>query len=207
VISLNWSELQWDAWGESLDGYGEMGNALKENRLRYGLTFAEGTEVLCRTLANWQPQLVISTQDLDQFIHLSKSFTVTTLLQERQQGQTMHTRPEMETTYVAPGNELERQIAQIWEQLLGIERIGIHDNFFDLGGNSLIGIDLITHLRGALDIKDLPTYVLFEAPSISTMASYLAQSQKAAGDEKTRERSAKRSESLKQRMQGSRRSR
>ncbi len=212
VISLNWSEWQWNAWGESVANFGELGNFLRENRRRYGLTFAEGMEALERALSCRQAQLLISAQALDQLIHLSKSLSQAGLWQEKdqeQQSKTKHPRPELASSYVAPGNTMERQIAKIWEELLGFEQIGIQDNFFDLGGNSLIGINLISRLRTMFNIEDLPTYILFEAPSISAMASHLSLSRKQpiTSDDKTRERSNKRRESLKQRMHEPRKTR
>ena len=49
-------------------------------------------------------------------------------------------RPELERTFVAPLTSIEQQLAQIWSQVLGIEQIGVHDNFFDLGGDSILAI-------------------------------------------------------------------
>jgi hypothetical protein len=58
------------------------------------------------------------------------------------------TRPELEAVYVAPRTPIEAQLAEIWAKLLGLEKVGIHDNFFDLGGHSL----LIT--QGASMVRD-----------------------------------------------------
>ena len=48
-------------------------------------------------------------------------------------------RPELEAAYVAPRTEVEHSIAAVWQEVLGIDQVGIHDNFFNLGGHSLIG--------------------------------------------------------------------
>jgi hypothetical protein len=208
VLSLNWSEWQWNSWGDSTEHLGELGTFLRENRRRYGLTFAEGMEALERALSCQQAQLLITAQDLNQLIQLSKNLGGAAGQPEKAQDQPKHPRPELADSYVAPGNALEREIASIWEELLGFEQIGIHDNFFDLGGNSLIGMNLISQLRNALHIAELPSHILFEAPSISAMARYLSSQQTpTTGQEKTRERSARRNESLKHRMQEPRRTR
>ena len=55
-------------------------------------------------------------------------------------------RPELPTPYEAPRDDRERAIAGLWTHLLGVERIGVHDNFFDLGGHSL----LVARLRPGL---------------------------------------------------------
>ncbi len=51
-------------------------------------------------------------------------------------------RPELETDYAAPGTSIESALADVWQTVLGLERVGIHDNFFDLGGDSVVGIQL-----------------------------------------------------------------
>jgi acyl transferase domain-containing protein len=79
---------------------------------------------------------------------------------------------EAETALVAqaddaPGNEVERVIVNIWQDLFGIERVGIHDNFFDLGGNSLLAIQIITQIRKAFEIE-LPMSSFFtETPTVA----------------------------------------
>jgi acyl transferase domain-containing protein len=86
---------------------------------------------------------------------------------------TCRPRPTLEVPYVAPSNALQQQLATLWAQTLGIEQVGIHDNFFDLGGNSLMGVKLVISLRAMLGNEELPVYVLYEAPSISVLADYL----------------------------------
>jgi len=108
---------------------------------------------------------------------------------------------------VAPKSELERRIATFWEELLGITQVGINDNFFELGGNSLVGIDLIGRLRKELNLEPLPAYVLYEAPTVATMARYLEQGKTNEAVEMRFERGEKRRESLKQRMSEARRTR
>jgi FkbH-like protein len=78
-------------------------------------------------------------------------------------------RPNLLVEYVAPGNGLERSIANIWQKVLGIEKVGIHDNFFEIGGTSLKGIQLIAQLRREFNTS-IPVASLFERPTISSMA-------------------------------------
>ncbi|MFB2772734.1 thioester reductase domain-containing protein [Pelatocladus sp. BLCC-F211] len=81
----------------------------------------------------------------------------------------LHSRPCLPNNYIAPTNEIEQTIAQIWQKLLGIEQIGIHDNFFDLGGNSLIATQLTSQLLSVFEIE-LPQRCLFEAPTVAKLA-------------------------------------
>jgi acyl transferase domain-containing protein/acyl carrier protein/phospholipid N-methyltransferase len=82
---------------------------------------------------------------------------------------TTHLRPNLKNAYVAPTNEIEEQIAKIFQELLGIQQVGIHDNFFALGGDSLTGTVLVSQLRKCFQLE-LPVRALFEAPSIAELA-------------------------------------
>lgn len=79
----------------------------------------------------------------------------------------LHSRPHLPHPYVAPSTDLERRIAAIWEELLGIEKIGIHDGFYELGGHSLLATQLISRLKDAFPV-DLPLLTIFR--DVSTIA-------------------------------------
>ena len=83
-------------------------------------------------------------------------------------------RPELETVYVAPRSELERSLAEIWQDLLHVEKAGLRDNFFDLGGNSLLVVRAQARLREALG-QDVPIVKLFQYPTISALANFLSE--------------------------------
>jgi amino acid adenylation domain-containing protein len=78
-------------------------------------------------------------------------------------------RPELESAYVAPATEIERTIASIWQAVLRLEKIGIHDNFFEVGGYSLLAIRVISRIRKASQI-DLPLQSFFESPTIAGLS-------------------------------------
>ena len=78
-------------------------------------------------------------------------------------------RPRLDNEYVAPTNDVEQVIAGIWHELLGIDRIGIHDDFFSLGGHSLLATQLVSEVREVFEI-DLPLHKFFEAATISDLA-------------------------------------
>jgi acyl carrier protein len=77
-----------------------------------------------------------------------------------------------QTRYVAPRNEIERAVGDLWGEQLGIADIGVFDNFFELGGHSVLALQLISRLRDAFGI-DLPLDVLFEAPSVAELADLI----------------------------------
>jgi amino acid adenylation domain-containing protein len=78
-------------------------------------------------------------------------------------------RPDLEAVYVAPRTPVEAALAHIWRELLGLERIGAHDDFFDLGGHSLLATRVVSRIRSRLRL-DLPLRRIFEAPTIAELA-------------------------------------
>jgi amino acid adenylation domain-containing protein len=80
-----------------------------------------------------------------------------------------------------PRDELEQQLIQIWERALGVQSLGINDNFFDLGGHSLIALQLFTHIEQIWH-KRLSWGVLFESPTIAELAKIIRQQTAPATD-------------------------
>ncbi|HEX8183843.1 MAG TPA: amino acid adenylation domain-containing protein, partial [Blastocatellia bacterium] len=84
-------------------------------------------------------------------------------------GFSLHARANARNPYVAPSTDTERGIARIWQELLGVEQIGIHDNFFELGGHSLLATQLISRLKKALPIE-MTLRTVYEAPILQELA-------------------------------------
>ena len=82
--------------------------------------------------------------------------------------------PELQITddYVAPSNATEERLCQLWASLLAVEQVGMHDNFFHLGGDSLLAIRLCQQISDALSV-DAPVALLFQYPTIATLAPQL----------------------------------
>jgi amino acid adenylation domain-containing protein len=80
---------------------------------------------------------------------------------------------EWKAPYVGPGNDLERTLATVWEEVLGLEQVGMNDNFFDLGGHSLFLLRVHSKLEAALE-RRIPMMTLFEYPTIRTLTEHLA---------------------------------
>ncbi|CAG0936136.1 surfactin family lipopeptide synthetase A [Thermoflexales bacterium] len=83
-------------------------------------------------------------------------------------------RPDLAMTYVAPRSDLERTIAAIWQEMLHIDNVGIHDNFFERGGHSLLLAQVYNKLRETLK-QDLPLLEMFKYPTIGSLAEHLSQ--------------------------------
>ncbi|MCP4663549.1 MAG: amino acid adenylation domain-containing protein, partial [bacterium] len=86
----------------------------------------------------------------------------------------LHSRPSLPTAYAAPVDELQRGIAEIWQQLLGIAPVGIDDDYFDLGGNSLVGTIMLTRLRRRFGVE-LGLERLFSSPTVAGLAAVIRE--------------------------------
>src|SRR5258708_39877078 len=75
---------------------------------------------------------------------------------------------------VGPRTETEKALAAIWRELLVVEHIGINDDFFDLGGQSLVAIKAVSRIRDTFEVE-LPLRNLFERPTIAGLAEVIDQ--------------------------------
>jgi hypothetical protein len=99
-------------------------------------------------------------------------------------------RPELEAAYIAPGTDLEKALADIWREELGIEHVGVRDNFFDLGGHSLLVVKIQRRIRELLG-SDVPIVTFFQFPTIQVLAANLDASRTDENDRATgRERAS-----------------
>lgn len=83
---------------------------------------------------------------------------------------------DSQTTYIAPRNQIEQQLAEIWQQILGVDAIGIRDNFFELGGHSLLAAKLFWQIEQKFG-QNLPLAILFQLGTIEALAEILNSEQ------------------------------
>jgi aryl carrier-like protein len=88
-----------------------------------------------------------------------------------------HPRGNLSSEYEAPRNDIERLLADIWQQMLGVDRVGIHDNFFELGGDSLLNIQLTATVNRA-GVRMTPKQI-FEHQTIAELAANVGGTPKA----------------------------
>jgi aryl carrier-like protein len=112
------------------------------------------------------------------------------------------TRPALGTDYVAPQSDLERKLALIWQAVLKVEKVGTQDNFFDLGGNSLLIAQAHQRLKTELGMQ-LSLVDLFRYPSIGLLAQWLSQKDDQGSEmqEQVDEEARKRRDALNRRRQ------
>ncbi|HEU4876161.1 MAG TPA: phosphopantetheine-binding protein, partial [Pyrinomonadaceae bacterium] len=85
-------------------------------------------------------------------------------------------RPDLPQAFVAPRAGVQQSLAGIWSDLLGLPQVGIHDNFFDLGGHSLLTTQLISRVRELFKVE-LPLRQVFQQPTIAALAIAIEQEQ------------------------------
>ncbi|ETX03399.1 MAG: polyketide synthase [Candidatus Entotheonella factor] len=169
VVAIDWASWHWDQHFEQLAaGVPQLQEGIKLLRETYGITPDEAGEAFERILSSGQPQIIVSTQDLQTAIEQQNAVTSTNV---SGQLDTVQPAAPLDRDFAAPINETEQRVAAVWQDTFGIEPIGRDDNFFDLGGHSLLAIQLISRLRDALHLDDLPLSSLFESPTVAELAA------------------------------------
>ncbi|MEN8444208.1 MAG: beta-ketoacyl synthase N-terminal-like domain-containing protein, partial [Cyanobacteria bacterium J06555_13] len=163
MASFPWFSINWDAHTEIEPEKNENSNAHTSSQPGWGnaltdfaLTPTEVWQATERILTQAVPgQTIVSKGDLSarhkKWIQPTPhplASPQTADQAENQEG-TSYSRPRLSIAYVAPRNEVEETISTIWQDLLGLEKVGVNDSFFDLGGHSLLAIQVISRLREA----------------------------------------------------------
>jgi NAD(P)-dependent dehydrogenase (short-subunit alcohol dehydrogenase family)/acyl carrier protein len=160
VIAVNW-----DAWRE-------VGMAAAQRLPEgIGITAEQGGKLLEAVLSGPPAaQIVVSSIELDQRLAqlqspaLAQQLVAAPVVKRR-----LHDRPALSTPYAQPQSELEQDLAALWGEFLGLSRIGIHDNLFELGGDSLLAIQLLARVRSAYGVELHPAD-LFKTPTVAALA-------------------------------------
>jgi acyl transferase domain-containing protein/acyl carrier protein len=180
TVAIDWGEWQWDAWTGAAPLDAEIQRRIERQRQTYGLTFEEGLDALTRALASGLPRVVVLTRDFASYQRHSISDVLGGLESfKRESKGRRHSRPALGSPYVAPRTEEEKVLAGIWEELLGIEPIGIEDSFLAMGGHSLLALQVISRVHAELGV-DLPLNVLLESPTIAELAALIVERRPAA---------------------------
>ena len=169
TIVINWDTWQQVGMAVNTEVPPEM-KQWQEDNLQHGLLPTEAVEVFDRILNSGLSQVIVSTQDLARAIEENNNF-----LANYQTKALSTSHQNVSKNYVAPSNEIEKTIAKIWQEVIGLEKIGIHDNFFELGGHSLLAVQVTSRLRETFKL-DLPLRtLLFETPTIAQLAAVIGK--------------------------------
>lgn len=143
-----------------------------QHNLSQGILPAEGAQALLNVLTRAQDtQVIISSLDLQGLI---REVDATAAKLNQQEDETSFARPELDTDYVAPSDDIERTLVGFWQELLGVDQVGVEDSFFDLGGHSLVAVRLFAKIQQVYDV-DYPISILFEAPTVAACADLLRE--------------------------------
>jgi acyl transferase domain-containing protein/thioesterase domain-containing protein len=138
-----------------------------------GITVAEGQEAWKRLRRGSPPvEVVVSSLDMAALVRQADAL-VRGADPGSGEGERFE-RPDLDTPFVAPTDALERELQAIWEELLGVEGLGVDDDFFALGGHSLIAVRLFSRVRASWG-RSYGIGLLFEAPTVRSLAARLRE--------------------------------
>jgi acyl transferase domain-containing protein len=177
--SIPWFSINWDAVKYEDEEQQEKNTPLGATLAELGMTPKEVWDVAQRVLSIGSAgQFIVSPGDLQERLNTwIKRESPDNTANSQEESLSQHSRPNLQTAYVAPSNEIEQTITNIWQELLGIERVGIHDNFFELGGHSLLAVQVTSRLREVFQVKLPLQSILFDAPTVAGLALIIAGTQ------------------------------
>ncbi|HEX6038828.1 polyketide synthase [Longimicrobium sp.] len=152
-----WTSIGWDRWRTEAEGDGGDGIPAADGLRAFAWVAALGGE----------PRVVASMRH-------PGARAARPAAADDDESADLHPRPSLADAYHAPSTPLEEQLSLLWRDLFGIRKIGVHDDFFQLGGHSLLGMQLVSRVRGTFGIE-LPLAAVFDAPTISQFAAVLDQ--------------------------------
>ncbi len=174
-----WISIGWDTWNQVGMAVHTPAPArfreLREVQLQRGISPEEGKAVFARILGCPASRILVSTTDLRARFSHNRVFGV---LQNAPLPLTgtgppkLQPRPDLDQAYLAPRNERESALAQIWRELLGIERVGIEDDLYDLGGDSLLSTQILARVSERFQVSP-PAFDWFERVTVAQQAELL----------------------------------
>jgi acyl carrier protein len=171
-ISINWD--RWRHVGFSVIIENEH-KKLWGEELGSGIASSAGIDIFNRILSNPLPRYAVSPMDLRWAIkqdNFYRELSYTAAPDNKTLPDKMRPRPDLSTAYVEAQNEIERKLVEAWKNFLGIDQVGIHDNFFELGTTSLGIIQVNNRLKAALDI-DIPVAAMYSYPTVALLGKFI----------------------------------
>jgi acyl transferase domain-containing protein len=152
-----------------------------------GIRPGEGAEAFGRVLASAldEPQWIVSVRDFTAVQARMEELTGDRAAEHMARlgaGPDAGHRAAARAPYAPPRSDLEARLVGLYQDMLGVGQVGIHDNFFDLGGNSLVATQLISRVREAFEVE-IALRALFEAPTVAELGVVIVREQAAAVDE------------------------
>ena len=176
TLSIDWGA--WQAVGMAANAeFPEKLQELRASGLQKGILPEEGADAFTRLLGSVLPKVLVSPTD---FLNLLERYAgkqdidgeLLSQFETAVTSKSKHPRPKLSSNYVSPRNDVEQQLADIWQDLLGIEQIGIDDNFFELGGDSLLALQVISRVY-KLFHTELSIDSLFSMPTVASISKQI----------------------------------
>jgi NAD(P)-dependent dehydrogenase (short-subunit alcohol dehydrogenase family) len=166
--------IDWDTWAEvGMAVTTELPRdfeAYRAQALQNAIRPDEGVEAFLRALDSGLPRVAVSTVPLASRVEQVRAPIPPS--QEPAPAMDRRARPELANAFVAVRTGTEQRVLEIWRDLLGLEDIGVDDNFLDLGGHSLLATQLVSRVRATMHL-DITVRTIFDAPTIATLAAVL----------------------------------
>ena len=226
TVAVNWNA--WREVGMAVDTNvpEDLRDALKGAMMSSGISNREGVDAFRRILAlSTEPQVAISPNDLSVLAAAvllpddrQMSAGQVPARDQRAEGAQPaaaaakpqgHPRPALPNPFVAPRTDAEKKVCAVWQELLGIDSIGVEDNFFELGGHSLLAIRVMTRVNEVLG-TDLPVARLYDGLTVRSIGAAASPAEPAAptaedeqdSDDRRRDRMRRQREQLARRRGG-----
>ena len=165
-----WTSVDWDSWKFEQGRVDKVQAIL--NMLDYSMDEAEGTRAIDLLFSLPQPeQIIVSTGNLAVRVRLWVEQHAVIRSAEAKGGQ--HERPDVETPFAEPQGPIEQRLALIWMEALGLDRVGRDDDFFEIGGHSLLAVQILSRTRDAFGV-DFPLDRAMDAARLSSAAAVVA---------------------------------
>ncbi|MEW6496758.1 MAG: condensation domain-containing protein, partial [Cyanobacteriota bacterium] len=164
--------------GDQLDGAGFYASSCELRRHRIPLPtypFERQRYWIDPPRQEYRVEIQQTSQQMDSLVSSNEVSATLKVVEPIPLTRQTHLRPPLGNDYIAPRNEIEQTLANIWQEILGIELVGIHDNFFDLGGDSILNTQIIS--RGNEAGIQLTPKQLFEHQTIAELAAVASQIQ------------------------------
>ncbi|MBW4553598.1 MAG: SDR family oxidoreductase [Aphanocapsa sp. GSE-SYN-MK-11-07L] len=176
-----WISVNWDAW--KVGQQTQQDSSHRTSLAEFAIAPIEGVKVLERILSGIEfNPICVSTGDLQTRL---KQWTQPSALHKKRSNSTsvnispLHARPNLQNAYVPPKTTIEETLANIWQEILGIQKIGIHDNFFELGGDSLLSTQVLSQLRKRFQME-LSVNSMFETPTVAGISEAIEKTYRTA---------------------------
>jgi amino acid adenylation domain-containing protein len=171
TISINW-----DRWkGIGIANIVEKKHKeLTGEEMPGGITPAEGTQLFDRILEDNQPQVAVSSRDIKILPQQNQQPEISPYMDglEKKTAKRLKPRPQLDSDYVPPRNQMEHSLVNMWSEFFGIESVGTRDDFFEMGGDSLKALILLPRIQKQLNVE-ISIAEFFNRPSIQNLLEYI----------------------------------